>query len=219
MCCDHFYPRWGVQNLWVPWNGRPLCKHCDSWKTRIPDTVWGRSHRAALWYASVKRWFATNVRSSKDDVEQIVAVKVQSNCADCSLVMLVRSRHVVLLHCLKLFNNRMYCFVQLLILLKVEKLLSPPCTGRPSLKGPSTEAVLVTGFRDPVPTHKEIKILGGDWTSWGPIRSTLSPSPTEKIVAMKGSMVLRSALEIHSRTMATLILGKSTDCFLIGLNV
>ena len=132
-------------------------------------------------------------------------------------VVLVRIIHVIL--CLKLLNNSMYCFVQLLILLKMEKLLSPPCTGRPSLKGPSTEAVLVTGFRDPVPTHKEIKILGGDWTSWGPIRSTLSPSPTEKIVAMKGSMVLRSALEIHSRTMATLILGKSTDCFLIGLNV
>ena len=91
--------------------------------------------------------------------------------------------------------------------------------GRPSLKEPSTEVMQVTGAKDPVLTLKEIKIHGGDWTSCGPIRSTLSPSPTEEIVAIKGSMVLRSALEIHSRTMATLIQGNSPNCFLIGLNL
>ena len=135
----------------------------------------------------------------------------------CSFSSLFRWKKVQLLWLTQtMFHNTCCYFVQL-ILLKVEKWLSPPWGGKVSPKEPLMEMMLAYMERDPVHTHHYKPNPGGDWTSKRDIQSTLSPSPTEKTVAMKGSMVLRSTLEIPSMTMATPIPGNSTICLILDL--
>lgn len=90
----------------------------------------------------------------------------------------------------------------------LDKWLSLQRMGMPNPKMPLMGIVPATTTRDPVPVQTTTWIHGGDLTFWSHIKSTLWLSPTDKTVALRGSMELRSALEIHLMTMAMRIPGK-----------
>ena len=151
----------------------------------------------------------------------MIEQKFKSNMLTASsMFYLVKTSHFMFLSLLQtILYFKKINFVQVRILPEVEKWLSLHCMGKLCLKGPLMGIVLATGDKDPVPTHKRISNHGGDWISRSCIKSTLSPSPIERIVAMIESMELRSALEILSVTTATQIPGSNPVRFILGLNI